>query len=633
MSPILYPSVKDAIESTKLSMSEGAEVLCEGRDAKDDCGAGVKFRFRVVKKDDNKQDNHGTIRDFVPASTCVLEYVKDNPGAPVSVRLFGAKGDGVTNDTAAFDDAVAAERCIFVPQGTYVLAETTKVDSIRISTDSKNTPRDGRHIFGEILDGDKKSILKLSNNSSSRFCMFIGGEGQYVKDWHFSDFIVDLNGFANHAKVSPEEKEQPHSYAFIYAFCPCYNVLIENIDIKEACCKQIIRLGGDDGVDDSGKWLQTGGDHYRLKNISIKNFGDAVPNYEYGDTSALYLNGSDILIEDCSFVCDEFDFSGVRIIDGKRHGIGHTAIELHPGKNVVVRGCYFEEIKAPVGIYSDFNAVDGVTISDSTVKDCACLARIITCAESHKQIADMRNILIDKIRYTSKKRTTSVIDLGSPIDKIATKEISVRNSLFMMTNRDTGFGDFVYNYSRVLTKLEIERCVFKDIEGPVFYCVQTTRTPRLIFQMRYCILDSCGERRGDAPDNRPIHPAQVYISPDADKENKKTPIDIEITNCIFTNSSDFDYYIEGENGDCAHICIDCHHTALNDDLKADNIVIKNNILIDKKKHSLLRCEAPNGPGKPVKSFTNENNIHFNIDGMSEQQRRVLSELAWLCFSS
>ena len=40
-----------------------------------------------------------------------------------SVKTYGAKGDGSTDDTAAFKAALAAERIVYVPSGTYILGD------------------------------------------------------------------------------------------------------------------------------------------------------------------------------------------------------------------------------------------------------------------------------------------------------------------------------------------------------------------------------------------------------------------------------------------------------------------------------------------------------------------------------
>lgn len=44
------------------------------------------------------------------------------------VRLYGAKGDGTTDDTAAFQSALAANRVVYVPEGTYILSDTLLIE-------------------------------------------------------------------------------------------------------------------------------------------------------------------------------------------------------------------------------------------------------------------------------------------------------------------------------------------------------------------------------------------------------------------------------------------------------------------------------------------------------------------------
>ena len=43
-------------------------------------------------------------------------------GAPANVLDFGAIGNGVADDTAAFNAAIATQRSVYVPAGTYNLA-------------------------------------------------------------------------------------------------------------------------------------------------------------------------------------------------------------------------------------------------------------------------------------------------------------------------------------------------------------------------------------------------------------------------------------------------------------------------------------------------------------------------------
>ena len=52
---------------------------------------------------------------------------KGDPGADCggkSVKVYGAAGDGVTDDTAAFEQALAENRLVYVPEGEYLISDT-----------------------------------------------------------------------------------------------------------------------------------------------------------------------------------------------------------------------------------------------------------------------------------------------------------------------------------------------------------------------------------------------------------------------------------------------------------------------------------------------------------------------------
>ena len=70
-----------------------------------------------------------TIADIVPISTFPSGLQRDIPDFPpintwVSVKELGAKGDGVTDDTQAFLNAIANHANIYVPQGWYIISES-----------------------------------------------------------------------------------------------------------------------------------------------------------------------------------------------------------------------------------------------------------------------------------------------------------------------------------------------------------------------------------------------------------------------------------------------------------------------------------------------------------------------------
>jgi len=70
-----------------------------------------------------------TIDDIVTLHTNPAPFIKDIPQLPdvvawINIKDLGAKGDGETDDTQIFLDAIAKHQNIYVPQGWYVISES-----------------------------------------------------------------------------------------------------------------------------------------------------------------------------------------------------------------------------------------------------------------------------------------------------------------------------------------------------------------------------------------------------------------------------------------------------------------------------------------------------------------------------
>jgi len=140
-----------------------------------------------------------TIADEKPTVTLAEEPETDAAEAPpvkkgqdVNIKDFGAKGDGATNDTPAFNAAFAAlakaggGRCL-VPKGTYLIAALT--NPAITSHLSSNV-----HLVGE---GRQVSILKISGPPAGNF-LFCSGSNWSVEDLSIDmqDYFVARAGFA-----------------------------------------------------------------------------------------------------------------------------------------------------------------------------------------------------------------------------------------------------------------------------------------------------------------------------------------------------------------------------------------------------------------------------------------------------
>ena len=103
-------------------------------------------------------ETNATAVNYTYAGTTTTRTLAAKLGEMISVKDFGAVGDGVTDDTAAFTAALAAYDNILVPAGTYIVTDTITVG------------RNGKNLIGEVPAMDSygtKSIIKYNGTASS----------------------------------------------------------------------------------------------------------------------------------------------------------------------------------------------------------------------------------------------------------------------------------------------------------------------------------------------------------------------------------------------------------------------------------------------------------------------------------
>ena len=78
----------------------------------------VKYKQSLPLSSSDSQD----VRYLPPFSNSVATNVEAKLAQTVSVKDFGAVGDGVTDDTTAFTNAVSSGKSLFIPKGTYKIS-------------------------------------------------------------------------------------------------------------------------------------------------------------------------------------------------------------------------------------------------------------------------------------------------------------------------------------------------------------------------------------------------------------------------------------------------------------------------------------------------------------------------------
>ena len=146
--------------------------------------------------------------------------LKGDPGATgprgygigVSVAEYGAVGDGATDDTAAFQEALANERVVFVPGGTYVLSGELKIGNACTLELSQDAVLDFTQTTGNCITLGLSSFLK-GNHATVRVPYAFEGNvvsadtasteldeiytippwKKWDPQWKYGRYITDLN--------------------------------------------------------------------------------------------------------------------------------------------------------------------------------------------------------------------------------------------------------------------------------------------------------------------------------------------------------------------------------------------------------------------------------------------------------
>ena len=96
---------------------------------------------------------------------------------PVSVKDFGALGNGVNDDTQAFKNAINNSNCVYVPSGSYLISDTIVIDKPLT-------------LYGENLN---TTVLNFSNYTNKDFILIDNTEKVNINNLTLNHGIQDVN--------------------------------------------------------------------------------------------------------------------------------------------------------------------------------------------------------------------------------------------------------------------------------------------------------------------------------------------------------------------------------------------------------------------------------------------------------
>lgn len=112
-----------------------------------------------------------TLTDLCIWNGSAWEFITDNSNSFCSVKDFGAVGDGVTDDTAAFQSAINACSCVVVPEGTYVVSSISGKSNLQLlgfgnaTIYQKNNAGVGSHLI-KFIDCNNWNVSNLTFNGN-----------------------------------------------------------------------------------------------------------------------------------------------------------------------------------------------------------------------------------------------------------------------------------------------------------------------------------------------------------------------------------------------------------------------------------------------------------------------------------
>ena len=291
----------------------------------------------------------------------------------VSVKDFGATGDGTTNDTAAFTAALSASNSVYVPPGTYAVSQivfqnvtgktlfgasngSSVIKGIAVGTSIIR--------FGGPTVGTNRALLcnlkNLSIQATAAYTYAI--ECQFMTDANFTDIFV--NGTNITTGLYLDNSWDNHYYNIYITGCPngisCGPTSPNNNSFFGG------RLSGDVtgvGIDVSGA-----GNNFYGMDISSYTVGILTTSGIYGMTvSGCYFEGNnkDILFGNSGGIFGSSITGNIFAVGaGSNYGIDYAATS--PSSGVVVSGNVFRFKAIAINLGAAFIGWDVTTNSYDT---------------------------------------------------------------------------------------------------------------------------------------------------------------------------------------------------------------------------------------------------------------------------
>jgi hypothetical protein len=229
--------------------------------------------------DDNRLDIYGDV---------YLNGSKIGGNNYVDIRQYGAKGDGIADDTAAIQTALNVGGTVYIPPGTYLLNGSRKGTFNALLTYTSNT-----HIVG---DGDL-SVLKVASNYTvaGDYRVFAPATATATNNVIFERFKIDGNA-ANNLVLGSSGGNVRQAYMI---YCDSgTDFTVDDMSFVDHPGRNVLCLGNNT----SPPSITNG----RVTNCYFSNVGGLVPgNHLQNDHSSIYTQFNGGLVANNYLTCVE----------------------------------------------------------------------------------------------------------------------------------------------------------------------------------------------------------------------------------------------------------------------------------------------------------------------------------------
>lgn len=260
--------------------------------------SGMEGHFYFDEADTASADNTGLV--LVSASGARFKRIVE--GDRYSVKWFGAKGDGVTDDMDIIQSAIdivyaLGGGTVFFPRGTYIVSPLLQTRRI--------VPKNNVHLLGE----GPNSVIKVKDNAGD-YWTIIGNFQTWPKVSNVSirGLRFDQNPSGNTTCNIDHRRTDYYWTQYCIGLFDYENIVIDNCTFDPICGWNTVVLNNAQSK------------HATVNNCTF-NFVHA-RGFDGYDNSAVYMNGSHHTVTNCRFYAAPGE---------KAMG----AIETHTGKSVI----------------------------------------------------------------------------------------------------------------------------------------------------------------------------------------------------------------------------------------------------------------------------------------------------------